>query len=165
MGVADAIERVGYHMRELRIVDESGRRVAGFGTRVFRALTGGRFVTLGRSDLSRLLFDKVSDVTETILGDEILPLQEHPDAVEVQFRSGQTRRFGLVIGADGLHSNVRRLMFGSQDRFETHLGPLRRLRAYGLLPRETYNVPPFRRSHFLAVIGAGRRGLAGRQMK
>ena len=55
MGLTDAIERVGYHMREVRIVDKSGRRIAGFGTRVFRELTGGRFVTLGRSDLSRLL--------------------------------------------------------------------------------------------------------------
>jgi len=122
MGLTDAIERVGYHIRELRIVDEGGKPIAGFGTRVFRELTGGRFVTLGRSDLSRLLFNKVSDVTETIFGDEVLSLQEHPDAVEVRFRSGQTRRFGLVIGADGLHSNVRRLTFGSQDRFEAHLG-------------------------------------------
>ena len=122
MGLTDAIERVGYHMREMRIVDESGRRIAGFGTRVFRELTGGRFVTLARSDLSRLLFDRVSGVTETVFGDEVVSLQEHSDAVEVQFRSGRTRRFGLVIGADGLHSNVRRLMFGSQDRFETHLG-------------------------------------------
>src|SRR5215469_3695723 len=122
MGLTDAIERVGYHIRDMRIVDERGRRIAGFGTRVFRELTGGRFVTLARSDLSRLLFDKVSGVTETIFGDEVVSLQEHSDAVEVQFRSGRTRRFGLVIGADGLHSNVRRLMFGSQDRFETHLG-------------------------------------------
>jgi 2-polyprenyl-6-methoxyphenol hydroxylase-like FAD-dependent oxidoreductase len=122
MGLTDAIEWVGYHMSEMRIVDDSGRPVAGFGTRVFRELTGGRFVTLGRSDLSRLIFDKVSDVTETIFGDEILSLREHTNAVEVQFRSGRTRRFGLVIGADGLHSNVRRLTFGSQDRFETHLG-------------------------------------------
>jgi 2-polyprenyl-6-methoxyphenol hydroxylase-like FAD-dependent oxidoreductase len=122
MGLADAIERVGYHMRELRIVDEGGKRIAGFGTRVFSELTGGRFVTLGRNDLSRLLFDKVSAMTETIFGDEVLSLKENSDAVEVQFRSGRTRRFGLVIGADGLHSNVRRLTFGSQDRFETHLG-------------------------------------------
>jgi len=122
MGLTGAIERVGYHIRELRIVDENGRRIAGFGTRVFRELTGGRFVTLGRSDLSRLLFDKVGGATETIFGDEVVSLQEHSDAVEVQFRNGQTRRFGLVIGADGLHSTVRRLMFGSQDRFETHLG-------------------------------------------
>jgi 2-polyprenyl-6-methoxyphenol hydroxylase-like FAD-dependent oxidoreductase len=122
MGLTDAIERVGYHMCEMRIVDERGRRIAGFGTRVFRELTGGRFVTLGRSDLSRLLFHKVNGVIETIFGDEVVALQEHADAVEVQFRNGKTRRFGLVIGADGLHSNVRRLMFGSQDRFETYLG-------------------------------------------
>jgi hypothetical protein len=55
MGLANDIERAGYHMRELRIVDDQGERVAGFGTTVFRELTGGRFVTLGRSDLSRLL--------------------------------------------------------------------------------------------------------------
>ena len=47
MGLANDIERTGYHMRELRIVDDRGERVAGFGTRVFRELTGGRFVTLG----------------------------------------------------------------------------------------------------------------------
>ena len=122
MGLAGAIERVGYRMREMRVVDESGRRVAGFGARVLRELTGGRFVTLGRSDLSRLLFHKVNGVIETIFSDEVVALQEHTDAVEVQFRNGQTRRFDLVIGADGLHSNVRRLIFGSQDRFERHLG-------------------------------------------
>jgi 2-polyprenyl-6-methoxyphenol hydroxylase-like FAD-dependent oxidoreductase len=122
MGLTDVIERVGYHMHELRIVDERGRRIAGLGTRVFSELTGGRFVTLGRSDLSRLLFHKVSSGGETIFGDEIISLQEQSNGVEVRFRNGNTRRFGLVIGADGLHSNVRRLMFGPQDRFERQLG-------------------------------------------
>jgi len=122
MGLLDAIERVGYHMRELRIVDERGRRVAGLGTRVFSELTGGRFVTLGRSDLLRSLFHKVSGDSETLFGDEIVSLQERSNGVEVRFRNGNTRRFGLVIGADGLHSNVRRLMFGPQDRFERQLG-------------------------------------------
>src|SRR5262249_31947169 len=84
MGLRDAIEGVGYHIREMRIVDENGKRIAGFGTRVFRELTGGRFVTLGRSDLSRLLFGKVSGVTETIFSDEIVSLREHSDAMEVQ---------------------------------------------------------------------------------
>ena len=59
MGLAEDIDRIGYHMREMRIVDDRGERVAGFGTKVFRELTGGRFVTLGRSDLSRLLFEKI----------------------------------------------------------------------------------------------------------
>ncbi len=32
------------------------------------------------------------------------------------------RRFDLVIGADGMHSNVRRLAFGPQHQFENQLG-------------------------------------------
>ena len=114
MGLARDIERVGYHMREMRIVDDGSTRVAGFGTKVFRELTGGQFVTLGRSDLSRLLFEKVGRTTEVIFGNEIVGLQDDADGVQVQFKGGSERRFDLVIGADGLHSTVRRLVFGPQ---------------------------------------------------
>ena len=52
MGLIDAIERVGYRIREMRIVDESGRRIAGFGTRVFSELTLDSEAIAGRnSDL------------------------------------------------------------------------------------------------------------------
>ncbi len=122
MGLAKDMDRIGYHMRELRIVNDRGERVTGFGTKVFRELTGGRFVTLGRSDLSQLLFEKIKGTTESIFGDEIVGLQEHADCVQVQFKRASERRFDLVIGADGLHSNVRRLAFGPQDRFEKQLG-------------------------------------------
>jgi 2-polyprenyl-6-methoxyphenol hydroxylase-like FAD-dependent oxidoreductase len=122
MGLADCIERVGYHVRELRIVDDRGKRTAGFGTQVFRELTGGRFVTLARSDLSRLLFEKIKDETELMFGDEIVGLDERADCVRVRFKHGGERAFDLVVGADGLHSGVRALAFGPQDRFERHLG-------------------------------------------
>jgi 2-polyprenyl-6-methoxyphenol hydroxylase-like FAD-dependent oxidoreductase len=122
MGLAQDIHRVGYHMRELRIVGERGERLAGFGTSVFRELTDGRYVTLARSDLSRLLFDKVRATTEVIFGNEIVGLEDRGDHVMVQFEHGSERRFDLVTGADGLHSTVRRLAFGPQRRFEKELG-------------------------------------------
>jgi 2-polyprenyl-6-methoxyphenol hydroxylase-like FAD-dependent oxidoreductase len=122
MGLTESIARVGYHVRELRIVDARGKRVAGFGARVFRELTGGRFITLARSDLSRLLFEKIKDGTEVMFGDEIVSLDARPDKVRVRFKHGGERAFDLVVGADGLHSGVRRLLFGPQDRFEKHLG-------------------------------------------
>src|SRR5277367_3012696 len=124
MGLAADINRIGYHLREMRIVDDHGKRVAGFGTNVFIELMGGRYVTLGRSDLSRLLFERISGSAEVIFGDEITELTEQADCVQVRFNRAQDRRFGLVIGADGLHSNVRRLVFGSQDRVENQLGYL-----------------------------------------
>jgi 2-polyprenyl-6-methoxyphenol hydroxylase-like FAD-dependent oxidoreductase len=79
-------------------------------------------VTLARSDLSRLLFEKIRGTTEVIFRNEIVSLNETRNSVQVRFRHGKDRRFSLVIGADGLHSNVRRLVFGSQDRFEKSLG-------------------------------------------
>ena len=49
-------------------------------------------------------------------------LEEHPDCVEVNFRHAPMRRFDLVVGADGLHSNVRKLAFGPEESFERRLG-------------------------------------------
>jgi 2-polyprenyl-6-methoxyphenol hydroxylase-like FAD-dependent oxidoreductase len=122
MGLLNEINRTGYHIRELRIVNAKGERISGFGTSVFRELTGGRYVTIGRSDLSRLLVEKINNDTEIVFGDEIVGLHGQSDSVQVEFKHGHQRRFDLVFGADGLDSTVRRLVFGSQDRFEKRLG-------------------------------------------
>jgi 2-polyprenyl-6-methoxyphenol hydroxylase-like FAD-dependent oxidoreductase len=122
MGLLPEIESVGYHMQELRIVDEIGQRVAGFGTRVFSELTGGRYVTLARSDLSRLIFEKLKDSNEIIFGDEITEIYQDSQGVSVTFAHGEERRFDLVIGAGGLHSKTRKLVFGPQGQFERYLG-------------------------------------------
>jgi 2-polyprenyl-6-methoxyphenol hydroxylase-like FAD-dependent oxidoreductase len=130
MGLLPAIESAGYRVREMRIVDGRGRRVAGFGTNVLDDLTGGRYVTLARSDLSRLLYGTVRDGVETIFDEEIVGLEQQPEGVDVQLRRGGSRRFDLVVGADGLHSQVRRLAFGSIGTFERNLG-------YGVAAFET----------------------------
>ena len=122
MGLLNEIERVGYHARELRVIGDRGERLAGFGTKVFDELTGGRYVTLARRDLSRLLLAKAAPVAEVIFGDEIVMLQHDPAGVTARLRSGPVRRFDLVVGADGLHSQVRRLAFGPHEQFEKPLG-------------------------------------------
>jgi 2-polyprenyl-6-methoxyphenol hydroxylase-like FAD-dependent oxidoreductase len=137
MGLIEQIGRIGYRVREMRIVDDAGRRVARFGTRVFSELTGGRYVTLQRSDLSHLLFEKIAGRVETIFGDEITALHEMPDGVRVELRGAQERWFDLVIGADGLHSSVRALAFGPQSRFEKDLGyVVAAFEACGYRPRD-----------------------------
>jgi 2-polyprenyl-6-methoxyphenol hydroxylase-like FAD-dependent oxidoreductase len=121
----------------MRIVDDRGKRVTGFGTKVFRELTGGRYVTLGRSNLSQLLVEKVRGTIELIFDNEIVGLQERADCVQVQFRHAGQRRFDLVIGADGLHSGVRRLAFGPQQQFEKQLGyVVAAFEALGYRPRD-----------------------------
>ncbi len=122
MGLIKEINRAGYHIRDMRVVDADGTRISGFGTSVFRELTGGRYVTIGRNVLSQLLFKKVSRDIEAIFGDQIIEIDDQKTHVEVRLNSGAERRFDFVVGADGLHSGVRRLVFGPQDRFEKRLG-------------------------------------------
>jgi 2-polyprenyl-6-methoxyphenol hydroxylase-like FAD-dependent oxidoreductase len=122
MGLFPALRAEGYDVRELRFVDDRGRRVGGFAVDVFRALTGGRYVSLPRGDLAKLIYDKIEGRCETLFGDSITSIAQSSDGVQVTFERAPTRRFDLVIGADGLHSAVRELVFGSEDRFEKYLG-------------------------------------------
>ena len=122
MGLLPDIARIGYKVQEVRIVDDRGRQLSGFAAQVFRELTNRRYITLGRSDLSKLVYDRISGSCEIIFGDSITSLREVDDEVHVEFEHGAGRRFDLVIGADGLHSRVRKLVFGPQDRYEKDLG-------------------------------------------
>jgi 2-polyprenyl-6-methoxyphenol hydroxylase-like FAD-dependent oxidoreductase len=122
MGLGDELHRIGYHIHEMRIVNKRGKRIASLGTNALLEMTGGRYVTIARSALSHLLLERIKDSTEIIFGDEISSLQEHEDGVGVQLKRGGERTFDLVVGADGLHSGVRRLAFGPQERFEKPLG-------------------------------------------
>ena len=109
-------------MQEMRVVDHYGRRIAGFGTKVFQELTGGRYVTVARSDLSRLLFEKSEGTAEVVFGDKVVAIDERPTRVDVRFRHSGQRQFDLVIGADGLRSTVRRLAFEPRSWSEKQLG-------------------------------------------
>ena len=61
-----------------------------------------------RFDLARVLYEHSRDTTEYVFGDSVSRLTETGAGVEVEFASGARRVFDLVIGADGVHSAVRR---------------------------------------------------------
>jgi 2-polyprenyl-6-methoxyphenol hydroxylase-like FAD-dependent oxidoreductase len=75
-----------------------------------------------RGDLSRVLHDDTRDGVEYIFGDRIAGLTQDADGVDVTFAGGDRRRFDLVVGADGLHSALRAMVFGPHERFVRHLG-------------------------------------------
>jgi 2-polyprenyl-6-methoxyphenol hydroxylase-like FAD-dependent oxidoreductase len=65
--------------------------------------------------------DNVSEA-EFIFGDSIQAISQYSDRVQVEFTKNSPREFDLVIGADGLHSNVRGIVFGDESRFVRELG-------------------------------------------
>ena len=49
-------------------------------------------------------------------------IEQSANHVSVSFQRTAPRDFDIVVGADGLHSVVRKLIFGEEDRFEKYLG-------------------------------------------
>jgi 2-polyprenyl-6-methoxyphenol hydroxylase-like FAD-dependent oxidoreductase len=122
MGLMPAIREKGYMIEEVRVVDRNGRRVAGFPTDAVARIARGRYISIARGDLAALIFGKLQSNVETIFGDGVDRIQQSEKGVHVVFESGAARDFDLVIGADGLHSRVRELVFGAQPGFEKYLG-------------------------------------------
>ncbi|MCZ9336165.1 FAD-dependent oxidoreductase, partial [Streptomyces sp. TRM76130] len=57
-----------------------------------------------------------------MFNDSIATLDDRPHGIEVTFRSGASHTFDIVIGADGIHSHTRRLIFGPEEPFHHYLG-------------------------------------------
>lgn len=121
MGIVPELHAQGYQVGEVRIVDEDGRRRGGFSTRDIARLTGGRFTSLRRSDLAATIVRALPAGVELRFDDSIAGIVDDGRQVAVTFERGPACVADLVVGADGLHSRVRELVFGPEDRFEHFL--------------------------------------------
>ena len=122
MGLLPALDRVGYRIRELKIVDATGRRIAGLDVSAFQSATHGRLVSLLRGDLAQQIYEPIASKVETIFGDSITSIVEDEHDALVTFEHAPARHVDLVVGADGLHSTVRRLAFEGANAHEMRLG-------------------------------------------
>ncbi|MCX5386152.1 FAD-dependent monooxygenase [Streptomyces sp. NBC_00083] len=123
MNLLDKVRASATGMRGMSFVDGDGTELS---RSTEETLTGGVIdnddVELMRDDLTTLLFDASRYGTEFLFDDVITALTQDDYGVEVRFRHERPRRFGLVVGADGLHSGVRRLAFGPESAFLHFLG-------------------------------------------
>lgn len=122
MGIEAAVREAGYQVQSIRSVGPDNRVRASLGVDAFRRAAGAGFTSLPRGDLAATIYATIENDVETIFGDSITAIDEHPDGVSVSFAQAKSRDFDLVIGADGLHSNVRRLTFGPESDVEHYLG-------------------------------------------
>ncbi|QGN34175.1 FAD-dependent monooxygenase [Microlunatus sp. Gsoil 973] len=117
MGIWDGLQAIRTAPVDQHIVD-AGDRVRAI---IPHEFTGGDLEVL-RGDLGRLLFDRTKEKAEYLFGDRIESLSVVGDGAEIVFRSGRREDFDLVVGADGIHSGVRRLAFGPEDDYVQFLG-------------------------------------------
>ena len=117
IGLLPRLEAAATHVTEIVLVDSDGRPIA----RTPSQRSGGRGLEIPRADLSAILLDACPPEVETVFGDEISRLEPDGDGVDVTFGRTRSRRFDLVVGADGLHSRVRRLLWGPEEHFSRPL--------------------------------------------
>jgi 2-polyprenyl-6-methoxyphenol hydroxylase-like FAD-dependent oxidoreductase len=117
MGVLADLRRVQTGGTAMRFVDARGRARL----ELPAEFAGGELEVL-RGDLARVLYEHTRDTTEYLFDDSIAALSDGAHGVDVTFASGARRRFDVVVGADGVHSTVRRLAFGAEHRYVRHLG-------------------------------------------
>ena len=123
MGLRNAAEERKTNIRGASVVDRDGNELS---SDTESTPTGGLIdnpdIELLRDDLVELLHEETQYTTEYLFDDSIVAIANRGPAAEVTFERAPERSFDLVIGADGLHSNVRELVFGPEERFIKRLG-------------------------------------------
>ncbi|WP_037677597.1 FAD-dependent monooxygenase [Streptomyces griseus] len=112
MGIRDEIHARQTHMGRQMVVDAEGSPQVDLPSEM---MSGD--VEIFRGELARIMYERTRDRVEYVFGDSIAALTDTPHGVDVTFEQSPARRFDLVIGADGLHSNTRRLVFGDESRY------------------------------------------------
>ena len=137
MGLTAELHATGYAVQEVRLVDRNSRKVGGFSADLFRRNVDFRFVTVPRGDLAAMIYRSIDDRVETLFGESVSAITQHDSGVRVTLERGRSRQFDVLIGAGGIHSPVRDLVFGPEYRFETDLGyRVAAFEAEGYQPRD-----------------------------
>lgn len=123
MGIVDEVRRATTGARGMAFIDHTGKRVATMSTEVFGD-SGGPVAEMAllRTDLAAILYERTRDEVEYLFGDTVTAAEQDDTGVRVEFAHAPPRHFDLLIGADGVRSTVRRLVFGADERYLRDLG-------------------------------------------
>jgi 2-polyprenyl-6-methoxyphenol hydroxylase-like FAD-dependent oxidoreductase len=130
--LADAIAGKAVPISHQRILDHRGRLLTEIDLdREWASV--GPCLGIRRADLHAALLDGAHELTVG-LGKTVTTLRQTPDTVSVTFDDDETRHYDIVVGADGVHSTIRRVVFGpSRPR---HVGQV----SWRFLSRETHGI-------------------------
>jgi 2-polyprenyl-6-methoxyphenol hydroxylase-like FAD-dependent oxidoreductase len=127
MGIMPRVRAVAADVAGMSFVDAAGRSVARMDLQAVQRKYASGEAEVMRGDLAAILHEATSRDVEYVFGDSIRTIEQDDDGVTVTFEHHDSRRFALVVGADGIHSTVRALAFGPESRFVRYLG------AYGAI--------------------------------
>ncbi len=117
MGLLQEVMAYATRMGPLILVDERGKEIGRLPAEV---ISGELEIFWG--DLARILHDAVCRDVDYRFGNRVAALSDDGERVAATFSDGSTGTYDLVVGADGLHSSVRGMVFGPEEQYVTQLG-------------------------------------------
>jgi 2-polyprenyl-6-methoxyphenol hydroxylase-like FAD-dependent oxidoreductase len=117
MGLLGQVRASATRMGPMILVDDRGKEVGRLPAEV---ISGELEIFWG--DLARILYEAVREDVNYLFGVRVTALNDDGERVDATFSDASTGSYDLVIGADGLHSGVRSLIFGPEERYVTQLG-------------------------------------------
>lgn len=106
----------------LLYVNNEGKPLARMDAALMREITQGKYLGLMHATLEEVLYEALANQVEVRFGCSLTAIEPEPDAVAVAFNDGTSDSFDLLVGADGVHSNTRKLVFGPEEQFSHYLG-------------------------------------------
>jgi 2-polyprenyl-6-methoxyphenol hydroxylase-like FAD-dependent oxidoreductase len=122
MGLLDQMRERSLDQRGFAWVKADGRRRAEMPVEAFHGNGMISQLEILRGDMADVLYRATAAGTEYRFGTGITDVAQSDDAAVVTLSDGATLRADLVVGADGPHSGVRRLVFGPEEKFVVPLG-------------------------------------------
>jgi 2-polyprenyl-6-methoxyphenol hydroxylase-like FAD-dependent oxidoreductase len=125
MGIIESLAQTQIFMNKgsgIAFVNEDGKPVAELKTDAVRKILGGKYMGLMHYNLEEVLYDAVKGDVEIRFGTSILAVTQSAESVAVTYENGDSETFDLLVGTDGIHSNVRNLVFGPEKEFAYYLG-------------------------------------------
>lgn len=116
------LREVSYHIPQVVWLDQTGTPVARLHYSNLERALGGKLITLMRGDLQRVLFDTLTRSTEVRFGQTIENINLGGAGVEVRLSDGSREITDLLVGADGVHSHVRELLFSDTELGFRYMG-------------------------------------------
>lgn len=122
MGVLPWLQELSYPVSEAAFLDEHGQCRARLGYDRFARSVNGRLLSIMRPDLELALRERLSFAVRLRFGVGPARIESGGYGVRVTLTDGNSVDADLLVGADGIHSTVRALVFGEEQRFVRHLG-------------------------------------------